>query len=255
MIFLPALWQLRPTPIQGYVGANGSGKTAMAVTDAIALSKNKTLISNIAINPPPENNTTVIRLTSLSQLAWFEQRKNPDGSIWFDENGMPKRELHTIKNAHILIDEAQFIFNSRDTLAVPREIQGLLASLRHHQLTFAWTTPTLGMMEVQIRRVTQSVIAMKSLWGKKIEGEYWPRTLLSAAVQYDLRSTIDEELTETTPRMTDGWVTMKSLAVNNYDSFEDVQMIDDHLVCEYCGKTHRREYASHGVGEHPKNAS
>lgn len=253
MILAPLSMGYRPSPIMGYVGPNGSGKTAMAVHDALKLSRGKTLVSNIMINPPAENNTEFIRLTSLSQLAWIEDRKTADGDYYYDDHGYPARDLKTLKNAHILIDEAQFVFNSRDTLSVPREIQGLLASLRHHQLTFSWTTPTLGQMDLQIRRVTQTVLATKPvpLFSKYIPGEYWPRTRVSIGNQYDLTSAVVEDIDEFTPKIHNGWLLMRSLNLDAYDSFEDVQLITDHLECEYCGLPHRKQYASHPVGEHP----
>lgn len=225
-ILLP--YRALAAPIHGYVGPNGSGKSALAVKDAWSMSKGKCIYSNITLTPPDGWYGELYKITSLADFAGME-----DG--------------------HVLVDEVNAVFPSRGTMNLPHEFLLWLSTLRKRNLTFGWTTPAYAQADTTIRRVTQSVTAVRPLISRKDpNGGIWPRTVVSSAVAYDTRSVLTDDIEVGTPRRTDGFLRLKSLPLNSYNTKEDVMMIADHLICRDCGLPLRQGQCKAG-GLHDAN--
>lgn len=206
----------RPMPIEAYVGMNGSGKTALAVQNAIKMSRGRTLYTT---TPIKTDEAEVVMITSLKQ---FED----------------------MKNGHVFLDEVNSVFPSRGTQTLPHEFSLLLSALRHYDLTMSYTTPSYDHAEIQLRRVTQTATACKSLFRRPVKGSMWPRTLLSYVNQYDMRAYVEDEIGLATPVVSRGFLWLPWLSLDAYNTNAHVAMIADHLVCPDCGGAIKKQYCS-----------
>lgn len=208
--------------IEGFVGMNGSGKTAYAVADAIQRTdRTKNLLySNIRIDHPAYR-----PLTSIAQFS----------------------DIH---HCHILLDEVNAIFPSRNTLGLPQEMQLLISSLRHKDITLAWTSPSPSHADINLRRVSQTITSSKAVLQVYGDGASWPNTKWSFFNQYDIRQATneDEDLTFF-PVIRRGFLRLKSLPLSAYDTHESVDVLNDHLICSECGGFLKKKYCS---GSHKK---
>lgn len=218
----------RPAPIHGYVGPNGSGKSALAVSDGWKLSKGTAFYSNLHLTPP---------------AGWY-------GKLYFIDS---LEDFKNVGEGHVLIDEVNAVFPSRGTMNLPHEFLLFLSTLRKRNTTLAWTTPAYMQADTTIRRVTQSVTAVRPLISRKDpDGGVWPRTVISSAIAYDTRSVLDDDIVIDTPRRMSGHLRLRSLPLNSYDSREDVRMIADHLICRDCGLPLRQGQCKSG-GQHSEH--
>lgn len=223
MILFP--YRAVPAPIHGYIGPNGSGKSALAVKDCWTLSKGRAVYSNLTLSPPPGWYGKLYKINSLD-------------------------DFKSMEDGHVLIDEVNAVFPSRGTQQLPHEFLLLLSTLRKRNLTVGWTTPAYSQADITIRRVTQSVTSVRPLISRKDpNGGIWPRTVISSAIAWDTRSVVTDEIELGTPRRTDGFLRIKSLPLDTYDTTEDVVMIADHLICRDCGLPLRQGQCRSG-GEH-----
>lgn len=222
-ILLP--YMSRPASIHGYVGPNGAGKSALAVRDGWTLCKGKNFFSNLHLTPP---------------AGWY-------GKLYFLDS---LDDFMKVEDGHVLIDEVNAVFPSRGTMNLPHEFLLFLSTLRKRNTTLAWTTPAYMQADTTIRRVTQSVTAVRPLFTKRDpNGGVWPRTVVSSAIAYDTRSVLDDDIVVDTPRRGSGNLFMRSLPLNSYNSKEDVRMIADHLICRDCGLPLRQGQCKSG-GQH-----
>lgn len=214
---MPSL-RFRPaySPLQGFVGMNGGGKSALAVDTVLrqAAETGLPIYSNIALNAPEFDVRRVRGLSDLLEISY----------------------------CHILYDEIASVAPARDSMAQSPAIVLRLASLRHQHATLVWTAPVLEDVDVKIRRVTQQITAVKAVYGRKVVGEPWPETRLSFAKSYDFRSELTVTI-NTDTRVTDtGFLRLAGLRLDAYDTHEDVELVADHAVCLDCGLPKRREY-------------
>lgn len=139
-------------PIVGVVGANGVGKTLLAVQYALAdMSRGRTVYSTVPIEHPVYGSSKPI--TTLRQLL-------------------------QLRDCTILIDEVAVVFSARSTGSMPPEVVTLLQVLRHRNLTVIWTSPSWANADVMLRRVTQVLVVVAALARRSIPGQFWPRPTL-----------------------------------------------------------------------------
>ena len=216
------------SPIMGFVGANRSGKSALAVDYAIRLAERKgaPLWSNIAITA--------------------------DGLETHRISGM--HDFSHIAASVVLLDDILAVAPARSSQDAPVDLTMRLASLGHRDCVVVWTTPAYSDVDISLRKVTQSVVAVRPIYRREIKGtlaeggQMWPQTLLSYAKTF---STIGEEsvtIDKTTPRTSHGLVRLSKLRLDAYNTREEIVMLADHSVCPVCHLRKRREYCN---GKHP----
>lgn len=146
------------SPIRAYVGLNGTGKTLLAVHDA--LKEGRAILSTVAID-----HANFVPLKSLTQLADAE-------------------------NCHVLLDEVQGLLSSREYSTLPPEVVSLLLQLRKRAVTLAWTTPTIQRADTVLREITRTVTVCKPLFSLPQQGG-WPRLIWGHAKTYEMQAYVD----------------------------------------------------------------
>ncbi|WP_084126532.1 hypothetical protein [Demequina sp. NBRC 110054] len=213
-------------PIQGFIGMNGGGKSALMVDTGIdqAQKHGRPILSNIWIDEDRAG-VPVKRLTGLLDIM------NADGDI-------------------VILDDIASIAPARETNASPPEMVMRLAALRHRDAMLLWSAPVLEDVDVKIRRVTQSVVSLKALVRVKREGQLWKDTKVSLAKAYDFRSETTTSINRDTPRNQYGFVWLNSLRLDAYDTREELELQADHAICAVCGKRKPRQMCKgHDEGE------
>ena len=124
-------------PIRCFVGPNGSGKTLAAVELVAmpALNSGRRVVSTITIRHP---------------LARRLQ-------TW--------REISSLRNCVLLLDEISSILPSRGAQSVPSQLVTTLQQLRKPDVDVVWTGPNWARADVVLREVTQAVTVCRGSWG------------------------------------------------------------------------------------------
>lgn len=211
-------WRPKWSPIMGFVGENGSGKSAMAVT--VTLEK--------------------ARMTGLPVYSNIELFSD-DVDVRTVES---LRDVLHIEHALVLWDEVSAVAPARGTQDNAPELVLRLSQLRHFSATLVWTSPVLEDVDVLIRRVTKAVVEMGSKWRKADPdpNEPWPRTVWAYGKQYDTAPVATVSINSDTKRTGGGFVKMSKLALDSYNTREHIDLRADHAVCLECGLKKRREY-------------
>lgn len=149
-------------PTVGFTGPNGAGKTLVAVSCIINddMANGRPVYSTVPIHSPYGDS---IPITSLRQLL-------------------------TLHDATVFLDEIAVIFSSRDSLAVPREFDKFLQTLRHQRLTLRWTAPAWARADLRVREITQVVVSVNPLGKYVRKGDFWPTPLAVMAGALDCTS-------------------------------------------------------------------
>lgn len=224
---------MRAIPVAGitaFVGANGSGKTALAVHERIkhAQRTGRDLYSTVDID-----------------------YKDPKGRERLNVKSKPIESLEhlaDLKSADVLLDEVAAIASSRDTIGLPPQLVNFLGSLRHHDLTVSWTAPSWNRADKVLREVTQLIVVSRPLLRFRAKGLTWPRTYYSFTAIYDGYGSSDGDAPMGRPsqlRLVPVW---RLRSIGAYDSWAAVPHLGDHSsTCAECGKRKRTEYCSgHG---------
>lgn len=211
------------SPIAGFVGINGAGKTALAVESAIAdLARGREVYSTVQIE------------------CEFGASK-PIESL---------RQLLTLRDVTILLDEVAVIFSSRSTHSLPAEIVMLLQTVRHARNTVRWTAPAWMRADTLLRSVTQAVVAVNPLLRVPTAGDLWPRPRFVYAAVLDTSTGKADSMPERTLRRR--LYRLRGLhAIGAYDTHADTPMLGRHLhsgVCLDCGGSMERP--KHSAARH-----
>lgn len=225
MSLLPQLKFMVPdAPIQGYIGHNGAGKSALMVDEGadIARRHGVPIYSNLTLN---------------EDVLGVECRPI---------NGL--LDVMNISRAVVMWDDVASIAPARETNAAPPEIVNRLAQLRHHDALLLWSAPVLEDVDVKIRRVTQLVMSLKALRRRRAPDQLWKQTTLSYATAWDFTPIETVTINSETKKLNHGFVRLAGLRLDGYDTREDIELKADHAVCTTCGLRKRREYCR---GNHP----
>jgi hypothetical protein len=122
-------------PIMGFVGPNGGGKTACAVSMAlVALRSGRRVLSTVPLLDP------ATELPHPLYVPWTHWDQLLD---WWDGD--------------VLADEILSIASSRGAASLDPRAQTLLGQLRKRNCRFWWTAPSFRRADVIIREVTQAI--------------------------------------------------------------------------------------------------
>jgi len=202
--------------IEGYVGANGAGKSVLAV-DAVCRRAEKRgcpVWSTVPINWPG------VEVRPIASLADFMGAEGGE----------------------VLLDEVASLFSSRETSSLPSDVVARLTSLRHFDLVVTWTAPSWKRCDVVLREVTQKVWQVTPTWTRPTGG-VWRRTVLARARAYDTRSLSGEDFgKDERVRGTLRFFRPKSLrSFGTFDStWRVVPLVRNE--CGECGLLKRREF-------------
>lgn len=212
-------------PICGFTGINGAGKTLLAVQSAIVdLSKGRTVYSTVPISSKYGDSRPIQSL----------------------------RQLLTLKDATILLDDVSVIFSSRSTASLPVEIVALLQTLRHSRLTIRWTAPAWMRCDNLLREVTQGLVNVVPMLRKHEAGAVWPkpRVVMAGLLDTSVGKT-DETPTKVLRRRMFLPTHLDSFGA--YDTEADTPLLGRHLQggkCVDCGgsiDTPKHSEARHGA--------
>lgn len=138
---------VRNAPVVGFTGANGVGKTLVAVSEAIYdMSKGRRVVSTVPIDSPYGKSEPLLSL----------------------------RHLLDLRDCTVLIDEVSVVLSSRSTGSLPEEAVTFLQSLRHQGITLRWTAPAWMRADVLLREVTQVSVGVTGVWSYTRSGSFWP---------------------------------------------------------------------------------
>lgn len=214
---------VRGVPVAGFTGINGAGKTLLAVESAIAdLARGRTVYSTVPIKSPHGESQPVESL----------------------------RQLLTIRNSTILLDEVAVIFSSRASQSLPSEVVACLQTLRHTGNTVRWTAPDWMRAEILLRGVTQALLNVVPLARVTSKDDPWPRPRMIMAGLLDTsQGKIDATPTRVLRRR---FVRPRGLvAWGSYDTHADTPLLGRHLQggrCPDCGGT--RDIPKHSEARH-----
>lgn len=137
---LPTTHIASGVPICGLTGVNGAGKTLLASHMAIVeMARGRTVYSTVEVKSEHGETRPI---ESLLQLLF-------------------------LRDATILLDEVAAIFPSSVT-QLPAEVDVLLQSLRHKNLTLLWTAPTWMRAHKRLREMTQGLVNVTPLRATEI---------------------------------------------------------------------------------------
>lgn len=129
-------------PIMGFVGPNGGGKTACAVSMAlVALRSGRRVLSTVPLLDPETG------LPHPLYVPWTHWDQLLD---WWDGD--------------VLADEILSIASSRGAMSLDPRAQTLLGQLRKRNARFWWTAPSFKRADVIIREVTQAITECRGFY-------------------------------------------------------------------------------------------
>lgn len=238
---------MRPIPVAGitaYVGANGSGKTALAVHERIrhAIRTGRPLYSTVDVH-------------------WRAERGKYKGKFVESVPITGWSQLSQIEGADFLLDEVAALASSRETIGLPPDLLNWLGSLRHHDVTCTWTAPSWNRADKVLREITQVIVAMRPLINDTAINElrwslsevpflrvspptrYWARTFYAFAGVYNTMGASDGDAPLGRPGSMRVVPVSRLLSIGAYDSWAGVPHLSEHSpVCDECGNLKRREY-------------
>lgn len=239
MMFVERARQIRRGyPIHGYVGPNGSGKTACAVYDSLlSLANGRKVLSTVRL------------------LDFTNPRKCDDPDCTSPDHArhmaahplyVPWTHWEQLMDAHnmdILADEITGVASSREYGSLPGPVANKLMQLRRSDCVFRWTAPSWSRADVLLREVSQAVTLCKGFFPKESsDGDrLWRQRRGFLWKTYDVASStgFDAEKREKLQRLAFSFAWGPSLGVfDAYDTYDDVSpvgVVTPTGACMACG--------------------
>ena len=142
----------RGFPIAGYVGPNGSGKTAAMVWDTLpSLEAGRSVLSTVRLldylDPRPCDDPTCEATDHETHMA-----AHP---LWVPFTDW--LQFMAWEGGDVLMDEVTGVASSRESHSMPGPVSNLLNQLRRRDVCLRWSAPSWGRADIIIRQCTQSV--------------------------------------------------------------------------------------------------
>lgn len=202
------------SPITGFTGVNGAGKTLLAVQSAIErMRAGIPVYSTVAISTRAKDGT-LLESIPIVQL----------------------RQLLTLHDCVLLLDEVSVIFSNRSAQSLPAELEILLQTLRHRRVEVMWTAPAWSRAAIDLRIVTTALVSVVPVM-RVADGTPWPRPRFCFAALLDTSTgKVDEMPTRVLRRVI---YRPRSLAAwGAYDTHSDTPQLAAHRhsgICVECG--------------------
>jgi hypothetical protein len=145
----------RASPIQGFVGPNGGGKTACMVATTIPTLRG---IRWECREPEHEHTKAGVYAgyrTVLSTVRILDPKTGEDHKLYRAFNDFD--QLLAAEHCDVLMDEVVGIASSRESGSMDVRVQNVLVQLRRRDVVVRWTAPNWARADKIIREVTQSV--------------------------------------------------------------------------------------------------
>lgn len=216
---------VRNAPVVGFTGANGAGKTLVAVSEAIHdMALGRPVVSTVPIKSAYGES---VPLRSLRQLL-------------------------ELRDCTVLLDEVSVVLSSRSTGSLSEEVVTFLQSMRHQGVTLRWTAPAWMRADVLLREVTQVSVNVSGLIRHRRPGQFWPtpRVVLAGALDC-VGIPVDAKPEHVIGRRL--WIPHRLPGWGAYDSEADVSRIGwqrQSGTCLDCGGSIRREPCTDDRHEH-----
>lgn len=179
----------RQSPITGYVGANGSGKSLLAVSDALGfLDAGRPVLSTVRLVDPDSNEPCVDEECDFA----MHPEHGAAHPLWRPLTSW--QDLLDAEHCHVILDEITGIASSRETAALPGEVADRMMQFRRADVTVAWTAPSWARADVLLREVTQTAVLCRGLMRRRAAGQTWRASTLIASRMVDARDL--DELTQ-----------------------------------------------------------
>lgn len=250
----------RESPLRGYFGLNGSGKSWAMVHDLIPdLDKGRPALSTVRLldfrNPRP------CELTEDTCDDWDQHNAvdhlgNHEGHMHPHPAYIPLRnwvQVLEIRRANIVLDEITGVADSNQTTSLPPAIANVLPQLRRNEVALSYTSIDFMRTNVRIREMTRTINMCASFlpvtaYGPDGEALLWKQRRLSKVQTYDaanLKSDLGdkyaERLAESHIQTAWHWIP-DSAASRAYSTLEQVLHVGslaDTGRCVYCDGTRR----------------
>lgn len=236
----------RSVPIRAFVGANGSGKTLLAVADLVpSLDAGRPVLSAVRLLDGRAAQGDPCR----NILCDVDDHGTPEH--WPSHPGwIPLRHLTQLLDLHsadVLLDEVSAIVSSRESSSLPFQVATLLQQLRKRDLTLTWTAPAWARADKILREVTQLATVCKGYGDRKYPDRLWRGRRLIHAVSYHAADLDDFELSKVNNphaaqrprRQASQWARVLKLDGRNwYATFEEVPSLGfaaQSGTCVTCG--------------------
>lgn len=218
----------RSVAIMGYVGLNGSFKTATAVRDSLpSLLLGRRILSTVEILDPWSGNR--IRHPLFVPFRSWAQ-------------------LHDFRDGDLFLDEVTGVMDARDQ-GMPKHVRKLLPQMRRRNVLIRWTGIDWDNSDRRLRQVTRAVAACRGMMPVKATAtadtlDMWAPKRLAFVTTYDaqtLTSTDDgAQLTQETGKKRRArvlhrelWWGPGSTAFRAYDTLGEVSGVTSD--CPICG--------------------
>lgn len=252
----------RSVPIRAFIGANGSGKTLLAVGDLVpSLDAGRPVLSAVrlldgraaqgdpCVNPRCDTDDHGTDEHWPSHPAWIPLRH--------------LTQLLDLWSADVLLDEVGALVSSRESASMPFQVATLLQQLRKRDLTLTWTAPSWARADKILREVTQLATVCKGYGDRRFDDRLWRGRRLIHAVSYHAADLDDFEVSKVNNphaavrprRQSSEWVrVLKAPGRTFYDTFSEVPSLGFASLsgtCVQCGgkrQAPRCTCADHGMG-------
>jgi len=244
----------RGRPIRATIGANGSGKSALAVYD---------LLPSLEAGRP---------VLSTVRLLDYEDPRLCDDLDCSCDKGDPVRhkaahacyvpwvnwrQLSDFEHGEVLADEITGVASGREWSSLPGPILNMLCQLRRRDITFTWTAPSWAMADSTLKRVSQvATVCTGFMPVKGVDsaggGRAWSNNRLfrwmtfDASLLTDLEAGKREKLKRLAFAMQWGPGHPMFDAYDTWDTVETVGKTSEGGACMECNKPQKREFCTCG---------
>lgn len=155
----------RTIPIVGYIGANGSGKSMLAVQDCLqSLDAGRPVLSSARLIDPDVDEPCDDDACTFA-LHPDHPKAHP---LWRPLTSW--QDVIDAEGCDVLLDEVTGIASSRESRALPQEVADKLMQLRRADVCLRWTAPSWARADVLMREVTQAAVLCTGLRRRPVEG-------------------------------------------------------------------------------------
>lgn len=250
--------QRRQSPITAYIGANGSGKSLLAVHDVLgALQSGRRVLSTARLIDPDGG------VCDDAGCTWG---KHPDHGkahpLWVPFTSW--QDLLEAEHCDVLMDEVTGVASSRESSSLPGPVADVLVQLRRRDVRLRWTAPAWARADLLLRECTQAAVMCTGFRRRKAAGQLWPASTWVYWRMADARDL--DELTQAQRTGTAqnrlrisarGVVKIANCAGRNaYDTLDEVSSLATLVVrgtCLVCGG--RRSQPGCSCGAHAADAA